>query len=121
MIEGLESPAQLGGALLAGANLCELPGTTYMGSKKVCRTSSIVRSLVGAMPRYFFHVHDGQSFSDEDGVELGGIDEARDQAVVAAGEALRDKGGKFWKGGEWFMRVVDENGETVCRLRFSAE
>ena len=85
------------------------------------RTSSVVSPLVVTMPRYFFHIQDGQSLSDQDGVELPGIDEVRNQAVVAAGEALRDKGGKFWKGGEWFMRVVDENGETVCRLRFSAE
>ena len=87
----------------------------------MCRTSSVVSPLVVTMPRYFFHIQDGQSLSDQDGVELRGIDEVRNQAVVAAGEALRDQGGKFWNHGQWLMQVVDENGETVCRLRFSAE
>ena len=73
------------------------------------------------MRRYFFHVHHGQSLPDQDGVELSSADEARTQAVVAAGEALRDTDGRFWNRGEWSMHVVDEKGETVCRLRFSGE
>ena len=73
------------------------------------------------MPRYFFHVHDSISIPDDEGVELRDADDARNQAVVAAGEALRDAGRKFWNSGEWTMHVVDEAGETVCRLRFSAE
>ena len=71
--------------------------------------------------RYFFHVQDGTSVPDDDGVELRDGEEAREQAVVAAGEALRNTGRKFWSSGEWAMHVVDESGETVCRLRFSAE
>ena len=73
------------------------------------------------MARYFFHFQDGESLPDEDGVELRDEYDAREQAVVAAGEALRDKGGKYWDLGEWAMHVVDDNGETVCRLRLSAE
>ena len=71
------------------------------------------------MPRYFFHVHDGQDTPDEDGVELSGPDEAKGQAVIFAGEALRDKDGAFWNSGEWRMVVVDEAGATVCTLAFS--
>ena len=73
------------------------------------------------MPRYFFHVHDGNAVPDDDGVELSGAEEARAQAVLAAGEALRDTAQRFWRHPEWSMHVVDESGETVCRLRFSAE
>jgi hypothetical protein len=73
------------------------------------------------MPRYFFHVEDGNSQPDRDGTELRDADEAREQAVTAAGEALKDTGRSFWNSGEWVMHVVDETGETVCRLRFSAE
>jgi hypothetical protein len=73
------------------------------------------------MPRYFFHIHDSIIIRDDDGVELRDADEARNQAVITADEALRDVGGKFWNSGEWTMHVVDENGDTVCRLRFSAE
>ena len=31
------------------------------------------------MPRYFFDVHDGAYFLDDEGVELPGVDEARKQ------------------------------------------
>ena len=71
------------------------------------------------MPRYFFHVHDGHEIPDRDGVELSGPEEARDQAVVAAGEALRDKDGRFWNSGKWRMVVVDESGLTICTLNFT--
>jgi len=73
------------------------------------------------MPRYFYHVQDGSNFVDEDGTELSGVEEARTQAVIAAGEALKDHAAKFWNSGDWFMNVVDENGGPVCSLRFSAE
>ena len=73
------------------------------------------------MPRYFFHVQDGSNFVDEDGTELRGVEEARVQAVVAAGEALKDHAAEFWNNGDWFMKVVDEDGGAVCSLRFSAD
>jgi hypothetical protein len=56
-----------------------------------------------------------------EGVDLAGVDEARAQAVIASGEALRDYGAKFWDGTEWRMWVTDRAGATVCALRFSAE
>lgn len=73
------------------------------------------------MPRYFFNVHDGADILDDEGVELAGADEARAQAVVSAGEMLKDHGPKFWNHGEWRMVVLDESGATVCALRFEAE
>jgi hypothetical protein len=53
------------------------------------------------VPRYFFHVHDSVDLLDNDGTELAGPDEARVQAVVTAGELLRDVGGRFWNSPEW--------------------
>lgn len=73
------------------------------------------------MPRFFFHVHDGQEIADEDGVELAGLAEARAQAVVTAGEMLKDIDGQFWNGPEWRMRVTDAEGATVCTIRISGE
>ena len=67
--------------------------------------------LVRTMPRYYFHVHDGHEVPDEDGVDLSDDDDARTQAVIAAGEALRDTGRTFWKHPE---------SATVCTLKFSA-
>lgn len=70
------------------------------------------------MPRYFFHISDGKDLPDEDGTELPDLAHAREQAVIAAGEAIRDAGSRFWNHGEWGMQVVDERGEPVCTLRF---
>jgi len=73
------------------------------------------------MPRYFFNIQDGQSNDDdEEGCELPSLDEARAQAVLAAGEMLKDKGRELWPGSEWRMTVIDETGEVACLLRFIA-
>ena len=72
------------------------------------------------MPRYFFHIHDGKEFRDKDGTVLADRMAARAQAVATAGSMLREKGETFWDGTEWSMTVVDEAGQTVCELRFSA-
>ena len=73
------------------------------------------------MPRYFFHLKDGTTHMDNDGVELSGPDEARELAVVNSGEILRDLGTKFWTSDEWRLWVTDEAEATVCALRFTAE
>jgi hypothetical protein len=73
------------------------------------------------MPRYFFHVRDGTSLIDNEGTELSDVAEAREQAVVAAGEAIRDMGARFWGGELWEMNVIDESGATVCALTFTAK
>ena len=73
------------------------------------------------MPRYFFHVHDSEEMIDDVGTECADQDDARAQAVTAAGEALKDAGGKFWNSGDWRTWVTDESGAIVCALRFSAE
>jgi hypothetical protein len=73
------------------------------------------------MPRYFFHVIDGVETRDAEGTVLAGVTEARAEAIVTAGEMLRDLGGKFWNNGEWQVRVEDEAGNKVCALTFSAD
>jgi len=69
------------------------------------------------MPRYFFHVLDGRAYIDKEGTDLKSVDEAEQQAVVAAGEIIRD--GNF-TGEEWSMSIVDEAGNIVRTLRFSS-
>ena len=73
------------------------------------------------MPRYFFHVIDGREIIDNEGSELAGLKEARIEAIHLAGSILRDEGDEFWKGEEWHMNVTDASGQSVLRLRFSAE
>jgi hypothetical protein len=80
-----------------------------------------VETYPAGMPRYFFHVHDGQEMPDREGVELPGLDEARMQAITTAGEIIRQHPDVIWNAGEWQMDVTDETGAPVFTLRFSAE
>ena len=47
------------------------------------------------MPRYFFHVIDGDEMLDTVGTVLAGETEARAEAIVVSGEMLKDLGGTF--------------------------
>jgi hypothetical protein len=71
------------------------------------------------MPRYFFHLHDGIEVPDRDGVEIAGPNEARVQALIACGEAIKELRGTFWEHAAWQMQVVDERGTAVCTLTLS--
>ena len=73
------------------------------------------------MPRYYFHVIDGREIIDNEGTELSGLREARVEAIHLAGSILRDEGDKFWKGEQWHMNVTDASGQSVLKLRFSAD
>ena len=73
------------------------------------------------VPRYFFHVRDGRDLPDHEGHDLPSLAEVRAEARTTAGEMLRGTGDEFWNHGEWVMNVTDEAGETVVKLRFSAE
>ncbi|WP_457093062.1 DUF6894 family protein [Microvirga sp. P5_D2] len=73
------------------------------------------------MPRYFFHVIDGRNIIDNEGSELAGLKEARVEAIHLAGSILRDESDEFWNGEEWPMNVTDASGQSVLKLRFSAD
>ena len=73
------------------------------------------------MPRYFFHVKDGETSLDHEGVVLASAEEARAQALEMMGEILRDGGRNHWTDESWRMHVMDDDGETVCRLTFDSD
>ncbi len=73
------------------------------------------------MPRFYFHVRDGGEFIDREGHEFPNPEKAREEAVISAGEAIRDLGKQFGAGGEWRMDVTDESGAAVCHLTFSSK
>ena len=73
------------------------------------------------MPRYFFHIIDGNEYPNTEGTVLANPDTARAEAIVVSGEMLKDLGGEFWGNGEWQVRVEDEAGNKVCALTFSAD
>ena len=71
------------------------------------------------MPRYFFNVKDGQDLPDHEGTVLASPDAARVMAVFSSGEMLKAHAEKFWLDRDWQMHVTDEQGASVCDLRFS--
>lgn len=73
------------------------------------------------MPRYFFHILDGTSLCDHEGMELPNLYTARSMAIRTSGEILRDMGERFWDGTEWRLEVTDEGGQVLFVLQFLAE
>jgi hypothetical protein len=43
------------------------------------------------VPRYFFHITDGQSFRDDIGTELPGLVEARREAIATFGDLVKNR------------------------------
>jgi hypothetical protein len=76
------------------------------------------------MPRYYFHVEDHQTTVDEQGVELPDIGAARQEALQAAGDMLRNGAGtSVWDGKPFRMWVTDQpggRGKKFFTLHFSA-
>jgi hypothetical protein len=71
------------------------------------------------MPRYFFHIRDGEYIPDHHGTELPDDEAAKHEAIAASSEALRALGSRFWDGSQWQMIVVDEAEHEVLTLDFS--
>ena len=68
------------------------------------------------MPRYFFNLEGLPDPDDRIGTVLKGPEQARAEAVIAAGEMLKDTNARFWNAPEWRLHVTDEQGATVCVL-----
>ena len=74
------------------------------------------------MARFFFHIHDGQDFEDEVGTNLSSISQARQQALLLAGQMLH--GGAMATprtGAEWVLQVTDDAASPVFTLRISVD
>ena len=76
------------------------------------------------MPRYYFHIEDDRTLIDHIGVDLPDLEAARDEAVRAAGQLLRNGQAKaLWTGKPWRMWVTQSpfaNEKPLFVLRFSA-
>ena len=76
------------------------------------------------MPRFYFHVEDDRTTLDQEGIVLPDIEAARQEAITAAGEMLRNGSGKVvWGGKPWRMWVTDRpdaKSKPLFTLRFSA-
>jgi hypothetical protein len=71
------------------------------------------------MPRYFFHLADGRCHPDEDGLELGSLEDARAEAVKGARDYMADQvrhHGKLPLSDTFEIR--DASGELLLRITF---
>lgn len=66
------------------------------------------------MPMYCFLIHDGRGQPHSDPVELPNLKAARAEAVVLAGQILKDADGAFWEeGSNWRVDIADHNRLTL--------
>lgn len=71
--------------------------------------------------RYHFHIRDGAAGPDLDGSELPSREAAKREALLVAGEMIRDVALEGRIPPMWNMEVADEAGEIICRLAFSVD
>lgn len=72
------------------------------------------------MPRYHFHVSDGDDVPDAQGTDLPDLAAVRVEALRYAGALLADAPEIFWSGEEWSMTVTDADQLTLFVLQFTA-
>ena len=76
------------------------------------------------MPRFFFHVEDGATFLDADGIDFPDLKAARDEAIRATAEILREIPNAIHKGDPIRIWVTDQprgEGAKLFALRVAAD
>jgi len=74
------------------------------------------------MPRYFFHIDNGEFVPDPTGTELPDLDAARLEAVRAAGEMIIEAKESFWEHQTpWNMHVTDGGRRLLFTLQFATK
>ena len=72
----------------------------------------------GVVARFFFHVANGHELRDDAGMDLNGLREAREEALLTASELLGGDG-SFWNITAWAVRVTDDAGKDVFTVKVS--
>jgi hypothetical protein len=93
-----------------GPDFCE-SGTFRLAVCSICPASRI-----SSMPRYFFDIDNREHYVDEEGTELAGTDDARIQAVIFAGDYLRENPGLVRDGGRLDIAVRDHLGTILLNV-----
>ncbi len=68
------------------------------------------------MPRFYFHIHDGEFIPDEDGTELPDVSAARIEAARYAGQLLANKPEQAWETEGWSVEVTDDHRLVLFKL-----
>jgi len=74
--------------------------------------------------RYYFHLKDGETTLDDEGMELSNLDGVKNEALQTSHNLLKGVyGEKFWTCEPWLLWVTDQpngGGNTVLSLTFSS-
>lgn len=68
------------------------------------------------MARYFFHTVDGGRDRDPEGIELPGLEAARNAAIRYAGDVLSDSPDVIWDGKGFRVEVTDEREQLLLTV-----
>ncbi len=68
------------------------------------------------MPRYYFNRMDGGVDLDIDGMELRDLEDARIEAVLFAGQTLKDRPELLWSGHELRIQVSGRERELLFTI-----
>jgi hypothetical protein len=71
------------------------------------------------VPRYHFHIIDGRTLLDPEGVELPDPAGAREEALRLVGEILRDPVQSVAFGSRWRLEATDSAGNLLLGLDLS--
>ena len=71
------------------------------------------------MPRFFFHIRDGESIEDPDGMYLPDTRSARLEAVRNARDIMAEDVRRGRLALSSWIEVADENGEAIFAVPFS--
>ncbi len=68
------------------------------------------------MPRFFFHAQAESRMTDDTGLELDDLVQARREAIRTCGEMIRDAPEGFWGSRPWNFTVTDSAGLVLCEV-----
>lgn len=68
------------------------------------------------MPRYYFHIDDGERLADAEGTELPDLVAVRREATVRAGARLQQNPDELWETLGWRLTVEDERGLILLSI-----
>jgi hypothetical protein len=72
------------------------------------------------MARYFFHLRNGDSYADAEGMEFADLQACRVEAARMLSGILRDRASEFWDKQSLKLMVTDEKGLILFVLALSA-
>jgi hypothetical protein len=76
------------------------------------------------MIRFFFHMQDDSTTLDDEGTELPDVNAAKQEAIRACGEMIREIPAAIRRGNVWRLWVTDQplgRGHTLFTLTVAAE